>query len=742
MNLDPNAAIPMGLRRKPALDAAALGAATRHAAGILFVAPDGDVLLLRRSPKEENFAGHWSLPGGNADEGETPELGAAREAKEEMGVDVDPAKFKVFDQTITPTGKAFHTFAMPADKKFWPTINDEHTGAGWFPLSELPRPIHPAVEASLKGRLGDDIAGARDGLVAWSKSPLATDATMTIDLDDDENQLARLLAYIKENSEVGHSFDVVVDPDDPELAKKFYIDGDGAFRIREIAVDSAFLIAMDRDSVREKTRDGRLIVKKTHISKANVCPYRGKEIPGWQDLGLEPDRVYNLLRDPDELRKSAPTLNGVQLLIKHIPVSAEDHRPDETVGSLGTDAEFDGEYLDNSLFVNAKHAIDAIESGRQRELSAGYHYKPDMTPGNFHGTAFDGVMRDIVFNHVALVEDGRAGPDVVVGDQALKENDMAKATRFGAMTLSITAAAIAPLLAMDQKVTLPKDLFAPLTTKNFKGSRDKLLAGVRSAIDGKLRSGIALDGSMANFGKALDTFADNLAGGVDEEAPKERAEEMENAARVGPIDRPEPRRQDFPGYDAEPFKSFLREKGVAEDDIMKACDMMPKPLAGDEDETDEEKAAREKKEKDDKTAADAAAAAKDAEMKDMVSKPAMDAALKAQADTFQKEIAKVRDNERGVRAAIAEVHPWTGDLPASMAFDTAADVFRHALVMKGVDGAKTLHADALLPILKTLPQSGARAPNHSGGPTLAMDSSARAQAIALSPDFANISTSL
>jgi ADP-ribose pyrophosphatase YjhB (NUDIX family) len=371
LSTSPNAAIPVGLRRKPALDSSALSSVKSHAAGVVFVAPDGDILLLRRSPKEENFAGHWSLPGGGVDAGETPPIGAAREAKEEMGVDVDPAKFKIFDQTITPTGKAFHTFAMPTDKKFWPVINDEHTGAGWFPLSELPRPIHPAVEATLKSKLGmaddmtpEDWVGLRDGFLKWTT---------------------------EEEAEPEH----------------------------QGATDSAFVIAMDRDSVREKTRDGRLIVKRTHISKANVCPYRGQEIPGWQALGIEPDRVYNLLRDPEELKKAAPTLNGVQLLIKHIPVNAEDHRPNETVGSLGSEAEFDGEYLDNSLYVNARNAIDAIESGRQKELSAGYHYKPDMTPGNFRGTAYDGVMREIVFNHVALVEDGRAGPDVVVGDSAL-----------------------------------------------------------------------------------------------------------------------------------------------------------------------------------------------------------------------------------------------------------------------------------------------------------------------------------
>lgn len=63
------------------------------------------------------------------------------------------------------------------------------------------------------------------------------DSTIQIDVEDDEDQLRKLLAYIKKNSETGHSFGVVVDPDDKELTKKFYIDGDGAFRIREIKVD-------------------------------------------------------------------------------------------------------------------------------------------------------------------------------------------------------------------------------------------------------------------------------------------------------------------------------------------------------------------------------------------------------------------------------------------------------------------------------------------------------------------------
>jgi hypothetical protein len=503
------------------------------------------------------------------------------------------------------------------------------------------------------------------------------------------------------------------------------------------ATDSALTLALDRDSVREYDRDGRLRVAKTHVSKANVCPYRGSEIPGYEQLGLDPDKIYNLLRHPDELKKAAPTLNGVPLLRKHVPVNADDHQPDEVVGSLGTDADFDGEYLDNSIFVNSREAIQGIESGRKRELSAGYHYKPDMTPGNFGGNDYDGVMRDIVFNHVALVEDGRVGPDVIVGDSM--ENIMAKSTKLGALTLLTVANSVAPLLAMDASVVLPKDLFSKLTTKNFKVSREALLGGVRSALDGKLRKGMALDATMSGLAKAIDAF-EELEKGVDESVSEPQHNAMEAAAHghstLGiPKDVGEEFAEADKGktFDAEPLKAFLREKGMGEDDIAKVGEMLPKTHALDSEESEEEKKAREKKESEDK-------AAKDAEMKNMVTQPAMDAALKAQADKFAKDIQAVRESERGVRAAIAEVHPWTGDIPASMAFDSAADVYRHALVMRGVDDAKKLHSDALLPILKSLPKPGARPVEREA--SIAMDGDVVSKALKLTPDLANISTTL
>lgn len=97
------------------------------------------------------------------------------------------------------------------------------------------------------------------------------------------------------------------------------------------------LIALDRASVRRIDGDGHLHVEMTPISKANVCPYYGREIPGADALGLQPDRDCQLLRDPEELARAATSFAGKPLLRLHTPVDADDHPREEVVGTIGTD---------------------------------------------------------------------------------------------------------------------------------------------------------------------------------------------------------------------------------------------------------------------------------------------------------------------------------------------------------------------------------------------------------------------
>jgi hypothetical protein len=209
------------------------------------------------------------------------------------------------------------------------------------------------------------------------------------------------------------------------------------------------VIAMDRMTVRSVDVDGRMHVEMTNISKANVCPYYGAEIPNYEGLGLDPNRVYMLYRDPVELSKGAATFNGIQLMGKHIPVSATDTQKFDVVGCLGNDAVFEPPYLKNSLTVWDASAIAGIETGDQRELSSSYRYVADMTPGVAEGAPFDGRMTDIVGNHVALVETGRAGADVTVGDSLPPELLPMKLSKKAVAMRAALGAYLRPLLAQD-----------------------------------------------------------------------------------------------------------------------------------------------------------------------------------------------------------------------------------------------------------------------------------------------------
>lgn len=174
--------------------------------------------------------------------------------------------------------------------------------------------------------------------------------------------------------------------------------------------------AFDKASVRTYDEDGMMHVALTPISKANVCIYYGKEIPDSEALGLDPNKAYRLLRDPEELKKAVSTFNNKPVLNKHIGVTVIDPPKDAIVGSTGERAEFDGTYLKNSMVIWDLDSILGVETEKQKEISSSYRYRLDLTAGEYEGETYDGVMRDIVCNHVAIVPSGRAGPDVFVYD--------------------------------------------------------------------------------------------------------------------------------------------------------------------------------------------------------------------------------------------------------------------------------------------------------------------------------------
>lgn len=102
---------------------------------------------------------------------------------------------------------------------------------------------------------------------------------ITVEADDAEDQLSGLLRAIKEASDPGHSFSIVVDPGDSEFEKRFSFDGDGADRIisidvkRAVSDGASHVVVLDSFSTDQPRDDAG---KWTAGSGANGPPPGGK----------------------------------------------------------------------------------------------------------------------------------------------------------------------------------------------------------------------------------------------------------------------------------------------------------------------------------------------------------------------------------------------------------------------------------------------------------------------------------
>jgi hypothetical protein len=430
-------------------------------------------------------------------------------------------------------------------------------------------------------------------------------------------------------------------------------------------------IALDRASVRSFDADGHLRVADNPISKAAINPYRGSEIPRWREHGLDPDKIYKLLRDPVELEKSAASFDGKPLLFVHKEMGSSDHDHSIVVGSVSAPY-WDAPYLKaKCLSVWTDEAKRAISDETQRELSSAYRYDLDPTPGVYQGERYDGVMRNISGSHVAIVPEGRAGPDVRVYDSMEGLISMAKTAALS-RTASATQVALAvylrPKLATDAK---PVD-FTPtvkgLTHKNFKEKCPSIIADIKRQTIGKL----ANDASIEDVAEVLEALAPILPQD-DPEMPAADDMEDDDAAMDD---------------DDAALKAALKAKGYTDEEIEAIC---AKTVAAMDADKDDEDKADEKQGKEDKgkTAMD--------QLKHMVSKAAMDAALAKVASETER---RVIQTQRDIRDAERAVEPRVGQI--KIACDSADDVYRAALNAMGVD-TKDLPAGSARAVFNAIP---------------------------------------
>jgi 8-oxo-dGTP diphosphatase len=132
-------------------------ATVREGAAILFVNPDGEVLLrLRGDEPGLAHANKWDTIGGSVEAGEGHEQAAIRETDEEIGYELrDPVWWRDYS---TIRGTTLHIYAAPLDLAAQQIVLTEGQRVEWFGLdAALGLPLVPWVRATLPEFMASEV---------------------------------------------------------------------------------------------------------------------------------------------------------------------------------------------------------------------------------------------------------------------------------------------------------------------------------------------------------------------------------------------------------------------------------------------------------------------------------------------------------------------------------------------------------------------------------------------------------
>lgn len=184
------------------------------------------------------------------------------------------------------------------------------------------------------------------------------------------------------------------------------------------------------------TDEGYLLAP-AHVARTGVQQYLASEL-GLTDRN--PNEIINVYRPPEEVFSPASlaTYQHKELTDNHPPemVSADTYRQ-YSVGQVVSIGQQSGEFVQIDVMAKDSSAVSAIQGGKV-ELSSGYYadYVPEAGVTDA-GENYEFVQRNIVINHVALVDKARAGHGARIFDRQTGDEPMAVITLDNGRTVEI-----------------------------------------------------------------------------------------------------------------------------------------------------------------------------------------------------------------------------------------------------------------------------------------------------------------
>lgn len=141
------------------------------------------------------------------------------------------------------------------------------------------------------------------------------------------------------------------------------------------------------------------------FTRVGVFPYRDGKGGLRRELRL-PEEVFN--------QDSMDTLKRVTVTNTHPFEGFVDtgNSKSVSVGFTGDNIEKNGINLDGMVTITEQNAINDVNEKKKEELSCGYDCDLEHTSGVYNGERYDAIQRNIRYNHVAIVENGRAGSKI------------------------------------------------------------------------------------------------------------------------------------------------------------------------------------------------------------------------------------------------------------------------------------------------------------------------------------------
>lgn len=115
------------------------------------------------------------------------------------------------------------------------------------------------------------------------------------------------------------------------------------------------------------------------------------------------------LRLPEEVfaKESLDSYKGKPIIITHdAGMVTNENVDDEIIGTILSPGYQDGEHVRAEIVI---HNTNALKECELRELSLGYSLESEDSPGEWEGKPYDCIQRNIRINHLALVQNARAG---------------------------------------------------------------------------------------------------------------------------------------------------------------------------------------------------------------------------------------------------------------------------------------------------------------------------------------------